>query len=844
MLELLIRLGDWAANWWYIVTPVSAVVLALVVYYVLRARRAEIVLTIVILVFAMTGVTLGRRSVIPPSSVTIQVMGVASDGTRIFVSDALTKKVVVLDGSLRPVAWWGGGQFADPAGMAFSGGKLFVVDRLKHQLITLSAADGTAEQPVGGYGADMSRFRFPNDVAVDSQGTRYIADTGNSRIDLLYADGALSFVDSFTAPGMLGAPRGIGLHPDQPLMYVADTEADQVEVFRTDLLAPVLVVPPPVVVEMVTGVIVQPDGTTSITATVPVTKATPSVALLNAPADVVVDPAGRIYVADTGHQRIAVYTPEGNYLTEYRDLNGAFTPTYLALGPAGTLLVVDASRNRLLVANTGGGWLASVDTISSPLPPYSYLLSMLGGLCLVVSATLATLWVSGAIIADWLGMTVGEGVMRLAGAWAAAWGLTGLFRSFQSVLDGQLQGDGDMRQPGPGVVTIAGASAVAFELRGRISRVSGPGTVSTEAGEVIRAVFDLRPQSRTLDQRDDVLYSREGIQLQIRLSLLYRIQQDEAALVTGGQYQVADETLRRATLNVAGYDWRAQTEQAAQAVLREVISSRFLEQIFDPRAEATEAFAPRAPLQYEIQRRLTRVTERWGVEVLRVTLDEVILPPEVRQLLVETWNIQWHRWMARDQAQTEQWRLEANAELVQLLREARQDEYSIDRVRIQGEVQNKQIEQLGQAQIKGERRLLETRGQLNRQQAELEAEVDMAQLKQDAERAKAETQLLEARAGAEVKNLAAQSGGYAKVLEARGEAMSRIEYIRQFLKLLQDDALLSKKAREDPGFLDKIIPLVVASNPKDLAALIAYFTNQSAAASKDASKPAPPPPGG
>ena len=63
---------------------------------------------------------------------------------------------------------------------------------------------------------------------------------------------------------------------------------------------------------------------------------------------------------------------------------------------------------------------------------------------------------------------------------------------------------------------------------------------------------------------------------------------------------------------------------------------------------------PRAPLQYEIQRRLTFVTQRWGVEVLRVTLDEItLLDKVVRQRLLDAWDIEWHREVELGRVDTE-----------------------------------------------------------------------------------------------------------------------------------------------------------------------------------------------
>jgi sugar lactone lactonase YvrE len=156
-----------------------------------------------------------------------------------------------------------------------------------------------ADRTIGINGNQPGQFQSPRDVAIAPDGTLYVADSGNHRIQHIALDdqGGFkvlktwgSFGEGANVPGgIFNEPWGIAVGPDGSV-YVADTWNHRIQKFTKDgdfLLA--------------WGYFGQAEKPEAFWG----------------PRDVAVDALGRVFVTDTGNKRVVVFNPDGQYITEF-----------------------------------------------------------------------------------------------------------------------------------------------------------------------------------------------------------------------------------------------------------------------------------------------------------------------------------------------------------------------------------------------------------------------------------------------------------------------------------------------------------------------------------------------
>jgi len=157
---------------------------------------------------------------------------VASDGTS-FVSGATSRTIWRVDsGGNRTVAFAGAGVMSDAtdtrprvrssAGFALAfDGNLVVADSTGHQVWALSPERasrllaGSVSSYRGGPGSG-ALFRYPSDVAIGPDGTRYLADAGNHCIRTITSDGVVSTLAGSSMTTATARGQGPGARQPPP----------------------------------------------------------------------------------------------------------------------------------------------------------------------------------------------------------------------------------------------------------------------------------------------------------------------------------------------------------------------------------------------------------------------------------------------------------------------------------------------------------------------------------------------------------------------------------------------------------------------------------------------------
>jgi uncharacterized protein (TIGR03437 family) len=325
-------------------------------------------------------------------------VGLAVDSSgSVYIADSLNNRIRVVNSSGVINTFAGNGSIGYPGGVGDAGqasqaqlylpggvavdssGNVYIADT-GHSLIREVTSDGNINSIAGngfaGYLGDSEpaitgQVNRPQDVAVDSAGNVYIADTGNSAIRIIYGPKTTA-VNSTGASlaGMLNTFAG---------NYAVGYTGDAGIAYQASLTSPSSVAVDPsgnvYLTQPYNGTIRQVNAKGLINTIVGLgvlgfsgDGAIASKALLNTPMGVATDSQGNLYIADTMNNRIRkvagfagnITTYAGNGVLSYSGDGGAATkaqfntPQGVAVDSSGNFYVADSANNVVRKVTAGG----------------------------------------------------------------------------------------------------------------------------------------------------------------------------------------------------------------------------------------------------------------------------------------------------------------------------------------------------------------------------------------------------------------------------------------------------------------------------------------------------------
>ena len=171
----------------------------------------------------------GRGSLKKPINISID-----SDGTR-FVTDTERNQVLVYDANDRFLRAFGEeGQFK-PVDVLIMDDRLLITDITHHKIHVLDKQTGETLLTFGEPGSEPGQLFHPTNIALSPDGTVYVTDTTNFRIQEFSGDGKFirAFGGAGAGPGTFSRPKGIALDRENNI-YVVDAAFENVQILHSD----------------------------------------------------------------------------------------------------------------------------------------------------------------------------------------------------------------------------------------------------------------------------------------------------------------------------------------------------------------------------------------------------------------------------------------------------------------------------------------------------------------------------------------------------------------------------------------------------------------------------------
>jgi tripartite motif-containing protein 71 len=306
----------------------------------------------------------------------VNPFGVAVHGDRVYVVDDNNNRIVALTRDLGYVSEWsGGGRYALSyirAAATDAAGRVYVADT-GHERVVVFDGEGRGVAAWGVPGIAPGQFVAPLDVATDAAGDVLVVETYGSRSPVYLFDSALAYRTRWERGGgaILGShwfgPTAAAVAADGTV-WITDPANDLVRHLGPG--------------GAFLGALGDPGGEPGASAGAsPGAGAAAQAVSLLGPNGVAVGPSGEVYVADTGHGRVARFAADGRPLgtlggTGAGDPSGSaggsgagaagatgtaalVRPVAVAAAPSGDLYAADAGDDRIVELSPAGTLLAT-----------------------------------------------------------------------------------------------------------------------------------------------------------------------------------------------------------------------------------------------------------------------------------------------------------------------------------------------------------------------------------------------------------------------------------------------------------------------------------------------------
>jgi DNA-binding beta-propeller fold protein YncE len=158
---------------------------------------------------------------------------------KVYVADYANHRIQIFDPEGNFITKFGDGgegdgQFHKASAMSMdSQGNIYVADQFNFRIQKFTN-DGQFIGKWGSKGTGDGQFQGPSGLSIDANDNIYVTDKNNDRIQVFTSDGQsiARFGETGAGDGQLSKPEGVGVDKDTGTVYVADTGNSRIQVFK------------------------------------------------------------------------------------------------------------------------------------------------------------------------------------------------------------------------------------------------------------------------------------------------------------------------------------------------------------------------------------------------------------------------------------------------------------------------------------------------------------------------------------------------------------------------------------------------------------------------------------